>query len=450
MGAVGVVQRATGNVAVLTAPGGSGASPGGAQVLSNLADGAITPVSRDAINGAQLHGVSTSLATILGGNATVDASGHVTAPSYTVNGNTYHSIGDTVSAVDQNLSNLNQQIVSISAGAVKYFHHNSTLADSQAIGMDSVAIGPAAVAAGSGSLAAGVNAQAKGDSALAIGANTSATHVGDVALGAGATTTATVQTSTMTVNGVSYAVAGTARATVSIGDIGQERTLTNLAAGRVSASSTDAVNGSQLYATNQQVAGLGSSLAAVSSTAVRYDVDAAGKRTNTVTLQGAAPNAPVVVTNVAAATRAGDAVNFKQVREIADTTLASANSYTETRTQYAIATANNYTDQKAVQTFNASTAYTDQKFQQLTSTMNSVRNEARQAAALGLAAASMQFDGRPGKLSVGFGGGAWRGQAAASMGLGYTNEEQTMRANISASTAGGDWGVAAGLSFTLN
>ncbi len=210
------------------------------------------------------------------------------------------------------------------------------------------------------------------------------------------------------------------------------------------------MNGSQLFATNQQIASLGSSISAVSGNAVRYDLDGNGNKTNTVTLQGADPNAPVVVTNVATATRNSDAVNFKQVKDIADTTLTSANTYADTRSQYAIATANSYTDQKAAQTYSASTAYTDQKFHMLTSSMNSVRNEARQAAALGLAAASMQFDSRPGKLSVGFGGGAWRGQAAASMGVGYTNDDQSMRANISASTAGSDWGVAAGLSFTLN
>ena len=450
-GTLGVVQRdGTGQVAVLTAVGGTAANPGSAQVLTNLANGEIATASRDAINGAQLYGLSKTIANYLGGRSTVDASGTITAPNYTIGGTTYQTIGDTFGAVDQNLTSLNQQISLINQGAIKYFHYNTVLADSQAIGANSLAVGPAAVATGTAAVATGLNAQAKADNTVALGANANANHAGDVALGAGSTSAAAVQTSTMAVNGVTYTVAGTARATVSIGDVGNERTLTNLAAGRVSATSTDAVNGSQLFATNQQIASLGSSISAVSGNAVRYDLDGNGNKTNTVTLQGADPNAPVVVTNVAAATRNSDAVNFKQVKDIADTTLTSANTYTDTRSQYAIATANSYTDQKAAQTYNASTAYTDQKFHMLTSSMNSVRNEARQAAALGLAAASMQFDSRPGKLSVGFGGGAWRGQAAASMGVGYTSDDQSMRANISASTAGSDWGVAAGLSFTLN
>ena len=79
-----------------------------------------------------------------------------------------------------------------------------------------------------------------------------------------------------------------------------------------------------------------------------------------------------------------------------------------------------------------------------------MRAEARQAAAIGLAAASLRYDDRPGKLSAAIGGGIWRGEGAAAFGLGYTNEDQTMRANVSATTAGGEWGIGAGLSFTFN
>ena len=61
-------------------------------------------------------------------------------------------------------------------------------------------------------------------------------------------------TSSVTVGGSTYAVAGSnPGSTASVGTVGNERTITNVAAGRVSASSTDAVNGSELYATNQQV-----------------------------------------------------------------------------------------------------------------------------------------------------------------------------------------------------
>uniref|UniRef100_UPI00262E75E8 YadA family autotransporter adhesin n=1 Tax=Paraburkholderia sp. TaxID=1926495 RepID=UPI00262E75E8 len=79
-------------------------------------------------------------------------------------------------------------------------------------------------------------------------------NAGAVALGAGSTTTTAVATSGTTIGGITYTFAGKApTSTVSVGAVGSERTITNVAAGRLSATSTDAVNGSELYATNQQV-----------------------------------------------------------------------------------------------------------------------------------------------------------------------------------------------------
>ncbi|TGT27551.1 hypothetical protein EN812_34395, partial [Mesorhizobium sp. M4B.F.Ca.ET.169.01.1.1] len=81
-----------------------------------------------------------------------------------------------------------------------------------------------------------------------------ANEPGSVALGAGSKTAAAVATTGTTINGVAYTFAGTnPTSTVSVGDVGKERTVTNVAAGRISATSTDAINGSQLYATNQAV-----------------------------------------------------------------------------------------------------------------------------------------------------------------------------------------------------
>ncbi|EBW9463891.1 hypothetical protein CB413_29815, partial [Salmonella enterica subsp. enterica serovar Panama] len=63
-----------------------------------------------------------------------------------------------------------------------------------------------------------------------------------------------VATPEYTVNGVSHTFAGSAPvSTVSIGDSGKERTLTNVAAGRISATSTDVINGSQLFAVTSEV-----------------------------------------------------------------------------------------------------------------------------------------------------------------------------------------------------
>ncbi|WP_292089717.1 hypothetical protein, partial [Mesorhizobium sp.] len=57
------------------------------------------------------------------------------------------------------IANLSTSLTDINnGGGIKYFHANSTLADSQALGTDSVAIGPNAVAANAGDVAIGLNA----------------------------------------------------------------------------------------------------------------------------------------------------------------------------------------------------------------------------------------------------------------------------------------------------
>ncbi|KAF0803372.1 autotransporter adhesin [Alcanivorax xiamenensis] len=119
---------------------------------------------------------------------------------------------------------------------------------------DAAAFGRQAQATAESALAAGTGARATGEGASAFGRNAQAMHTGSVALGSDAITAAAVGTSSATVDKQTYDFAGTAPiATVSVGDVGQERTVTNVAAGRISATSTDAINGSQLHGTNQAV-----------------------------------------------------------------------------------------------------------------------------------------------------------------------------------------------------
>ncbi|MDP0983617.1 hypothetical protein Q6266_28225, partial [Klebsiella variicola] len=90
-----------------------------------------------------------------------------------------------------------------------------------------------------------------------------------VALGAGSTTSAVVATTSTTINGKTYNFAGTnPTSTVSVGSAGAERTITNVAAGQINAASTDAINGSQLYATNQSIASLSSGITNLGNSAV--------------------------------------------------------------------------------------------------------------------------------------------------------------------------------------
>ena len=108
------------------------------------------------------------------------------------------------------------------------------------------------VAAGADdSLVFGTKAAVGAENTVAIGANANAAQANSVALGAGSATSAP-HTGAYTLNN-SYTAAGlpnAANGTVSVGSVGKERQIQNVAAGVISATSTDAINGSQLYATN--------------------------------------------------------------------------------------------------------------------------------------------------------------------------------------------------------
>lgn len=96
--------------------------------------------------------------------------------------------------------------------------------------------------------------QSKAEKAIALGNQAQANNHNDVALGSGSSTEKAVATHGTTIDGEYYGFAGTEpTSTVSIGSKGKERTITNVAAGRVQYDSTDAINGSQLYATNQAI-----------------------------------------------------------------------------------------------------------------------------------------------------------------------------------------------------
>ncbi|EDT6434380.1 hypothetical protein WP66_004791 [Salmonella enterica subsp. enterica] len=121
-------------------------------------------------------------------------------------------------------------------------------------GVNSGAIGDPSTVSGTGSYSFGNNNTITGNNAFVLGNGVSNVVDNSVVLGNSSTVSAAVATPAYTVNGVSHAFAGTAPvSTVSIGDAGKERTLTNVAAGRISSASTDAVNGSQLFAVTSEM-----------------------------------------------------------------------------------------------------------------------------------------------------------------------------------------------------
>ena len=106
-------------------------------------------------------------------------------------------------------------------------------------------------------LAGGESARVMAEDSIALGTEAQATLARSVALGSGATTNEVIGTSVVEIPGTNETysnISGTEPVgTVSVGDKGKERTITNVAAGRIGPGSTDAVNGSELYAVSRQV-----------------------------------------------------------------------------------------------------------------------------------------------------------------------------------------------------
>ena len=172
-------------------------------------------------------------------------------------------------------------------------------AKANANGEGAVSVGLESTSTGKHTAALGASANASAEAALALGASANASHANAVALGANSVTKAAVASNEATVNGVYYSgfAANNAASVVSLGNAGKERQLVNVAAGQISATSTDAINGSQLYLV---ASGLRDQMPVVYTTvngkkAVKkpdgkfYELDDAGNVTSTVV-----PNADVI------------------------------------------------------------------------------------------------------------------------------------------------------------
>ncbi|MFM0211374.1 YadA-like family protein [Paraburkholderia sediminicola] len=317
--------------------------------LTNVAAGAVSASSTDAVNGAQLYKSAASMAAALGGGSSVSADGTVSAPAYSVGGSTVNSVGAAITNLDgrvtanaTSIGSLQTTVTNISNGSgvansayVKVAGADngkdnasvSTVSNAIAIGSNaivkddypgSIAIGAGAsttaasyygsMVLGAGATAAsgmaiGYTSSASGGYSIALGRSAKAEDVSSVALGGDAyakegsvalgrnsvadvANTVSVGCSTLqrqivnvaagrqatdVVNYGQLQAAGlktdtsgnatnsfvayddTTQGTVTFGGDTKGTKLANVAAGELSASSAEAVNGSQLYATNQNV-----------------------------------------------------------------------------------------------------------------------------------------------------------------------------------------------------
>ena len=146
------------------------------------------------------------------------------------------------------------KITTVIDGTVKgnmsgaFGYKNSITAD------NSYVVGSNSNVSADGAMVLGNNASVTAKNAVALGNNTKVDNESAVALGTGSETAAAVATPSATINGAVHNFAGINPAsTVSVGKAGMERTVTNVAAGRISATSTDAINGSQLHAVTSEM-----------------------------------------------------------------------------------------------------------------------------------------------------------------------------------------------------
>ncbi|WP_302791884.1 ESPR-type extended signal peptide-containing protein [Dialister invisus] len=146
------------------------------------------------------------------------------------------------------------KIKKVTAGTVKgstagaFGYKNTVTTDNAYV------VGNNSTASADGAMVLGSSASVTGKNGVALGNNTKVANENAVAIGNGSETAAAVATPSATINGVAHNFAGVNPAsTVSVGKAGAERTITNVAAGRISATSTDAINGSQLYAVTSEI-----------------------------------------------------------------------------------------------------------------------------------------------------------------------------------------------------
>ena len=142
-----------------------------------------------------------------------------------------------------------------------------------------------------------------GNNNVALGAGINIDGLSNVvALGAGSSAEGAVSTAGMTIGSQNYNFAGTnVNGTVSIGNGTTQRTLTHLAAGRVDAGSTDAVNGSQLFAVAQAAAAARTTITGGSHVSVSSNTGAGGSTNYTISVNGtdtiAAGNSDLATSN---------------------------------------------------------------------------------------------------------------------------------------------------------
>ncbi|OAM47253.1 YadA-like family protein [Escherichia coli] len=256
-------------------------------IITNVADGTISSTSSDAVNGSQLYDTSKYIADALGGDAEVNADGTMTAPTYSIANEDYHSVGEALDALDDNallwdedagaynashdgnaskitnvaagdlsttstdavngsqlnatniLVTQNSQMINQLAGNTSetYIEENGASINYVRTNDNGLAFNDAS-ASGIGATAVGYNSVAEGDSSVAIGQGSSSSVDTGIALGSSSVSSRVIvkgsRNTSVTENGVVIGydtTDGELLGALSIGDDGKYRQIINVADG---------------------------------------------------------------------------------------------------------------------------------------------------------------------------------------------------------------------------
>ncbi|QKE18242.1 trimeric autotransporter adhesin SadA [Citrobacter sp. TSA-1] len=253
--------------------------------ITYVAKGDINSSSTDAVTGAQIHSLSQSVANRLGGGASVNSDGTVNAPLYEVGTGIYNNVGSALSALNTSIINTGASVAGLTEDALLWNDSTSAFSANHAGSTSKITnLAAGTLAADSTDAVNGsqlfdtnekvdqnttdiaTNTDSINQNTADITANTDSINQNTTDIAANTTSinqnTTDIATNTTNINNLSDSVTTLTNDALlwdansgafSANHAGSASKITNLAAGTLAADSTDAVNGSQLFATNENV-----------------------------------------------------------------------------------------------------------------------------------------------------------------------------------------------------
>ncbi|EAQ3248845.1 autotransporter adhesin SadA [Salmonella enterica subsp. enterica serovar Dublin] len=225
--------------------------------ITYVAKGDINSTSTDAVTGAQIYSLSQSVADRLGGGASVNSDGTVNAPLYEVGTGIYNNVGSALSALNTSITNTEASVAGLAEDALLWDESISAFSASHTGNASKITNLAAGTLAADSTDA--VNGSQLFDTNEKVDQNTADITTNTNSINQNTTD---IATNTTNINNLSDSITtltddallwDAASGAFSAKHNGSDSKITNLAAGTLAADSTDAVNGSQLFATNENV-----------------------------------------------------------------------------------------------------------------------------------------------------------------------------------------------------